>query len=513
MSEKTCTIGIDMGTTTLKAVAFADEDGSKIARARDNVDLVTDETGTAEQDAEALYDGLTAVVAEVVAEAGRSGHRVAGLGVSAAMHSLLLVGKDDRPLSNAIIWMDTRAEAEAKALWETDEGKAVYARTGTPVHPMAPLVKLVWLKKEKPGLFARAARFVSLKEWIWHGWFGEWQVDASIASATGLYNLEERDWDRKALTLAGIRADQLSKIVEPRYFRTDLKEKRLIEAGLVSDTPFVIGASDGVLANLGVGATGPDRLVLTIGTSLAARFGSTRAVTDPASRSFCYVLDRDRFIVGGPSNSGGILLDWLYHKVLRPPHVTGEDLLGAVIESAAKVETGELTCLPYLTGERAPLWDASARAAFVGLGINHGREHLMRAAVEGIVFNARWLVEGLFEKLGRPKEVIGTGRPFEDGWIRQLTADIFDMPVRHYSDIDPSVMGAAMIAHVATGVAEREGRGLFDRLGDGKVTTPSRAQAYQAKYRRFRHLAALAAETGEKVAAHAQDMKEASLPI
>ena len=174
--------------------------------------------------------------------------------------------------------------------------------------------------------------------------------------------------------------------------RAGLRDERLLAAGLSAQTPFVIGASDGVLANLGLGviaggaSDASDAMALTIGTSLALRVGSSTPTTDPATRAFCYVLDQGRYVVGAASNSGGNTLEWL-GGVLRndSPDVTADSRLTALLEEAGKVEVGELLCLPYLTGERAPLWSAQARASFIGLDARHTPAHLMRAACEGIV--------------------------------------------------------------------------------------------------------------------------------
>src|SRR5262249_39716443 len=217
-------------------------------------------------------DAATAVLAQAVAQAHAAGYHIACVGISAAMHSILPVAADERPLLPALLWMDGRAESEARALWATPEGKALYARTGTPIHAMAPLAKLLWLRMRRPDVFAAAARFVSLKEWIWRSWLGAWEVDASIASATGLYNLRENAWDGDALRLTGIDAARLSTLVQTTSVRVGLRDERLLVAGLSAQTPFVIGASDGVLANLGLGAISggaseaSDEMALTIGT-------------------------------------------------------------------------------------------------------------------------------------------------------------------------------------------------------------------------------------------------------
>jgi gluconokinase len=512
MSQRTCTVGIDLGTTTLKVIAFDDVSGQSIARASATLALLsasddTDDTlegePRAEQDPVAVADAATAALAQVVTQARALGYTVARVGISAAMHSFLPLDANERPLLPALLWMDGRAQAEAEALWATPAGKALYARTGTPIHAMTPLAKLLWLHARRPEVHAAATRFVSLKEWIWRQWLGVWEVDASIASATGLYNLRENTWDQEALRLAGIDARRLSALVPTTTVRDGLQDARLLAAGLTAQTPFVIGASDGVLANLGLGviAHGEDAssetMALTIGTSLALRVGRSAPFTDPATRAFCYVLDQGRYIVGGASNSGGNVLDWLGRLLQgeEQSEAAAERRLSALLAQAGAVEVGELLCLPYLAGERAPLWSTQARAAFIGLDARHTPAQLMRAACEGIIFNACWIASDLFASLGSPRALLASGRALEIPWMRQLVADVLDLPVRAGAGVDASVSGAAMLARVATGAA-----GWADVLAgavsarhiiEAEIARPVPAQTarYRERYLRFRYLA------------------------
>jgi gluconokinase len=490
VDRASCTIGADLGTTNLKAIAF-DTQGREIARAERTVELIYSSGGAAEEDPEAVYQAATMAMAEAAQRAQHLGYTVERVGLSAAMHSLIPVAADGTPLSNAITWMDTRASADAHALWESPEGKQVYQRTGTPIHAMSPLLKLMWIRAQQPKIFQLAYTFVSLKEWVWHRWFGEWKVDASIASATGLYNLHDGTWDAGALALAGIDDERLSRIVPTTYVLRGVRERALLDAGITEHTAFTIGASDGVLANLGVGAIARDLMVLTIGTSLAVRLGTTQPFTDPTFQPFCYVLDEGRFIVGGPSNSGGIVLDWLYHKVLAATPAEGidKDFL-ALVAAAGQVETGGLLCLPYLTGERAPLWNADAKAVLFDLQLYHTRAHIMRAAIEGVILNAYWIASGLFGELGTPRQVVATGKVLQADWIRQLSADVFGIPVQYRGAVDASVLGAAALANIASGLWTWEDTIRRDEAVQAFTSAPSgRHKAYQATFERFRRLA------------------------
>ena len=276
-----CTVGLDVGTSNGKAAAF-DANGDAVANASKSLPLIHDSPGAAEQDPVIVCETANNVLAEIAHLARQAGFRIECIGLSTAMHSLIAVSEDGSPLTNALLWMDSRAGKEASTLWKSRSGKAIYQRTGTPIHAMSPLSKLLWMRHNQPQIFQVARRFVSLKEWLWNRWFGEWFVDASIASATGLYNLLERCWDGKALATAGIHVGQLSRIVSTTYTQSGIREPPLREAGLTERTVFAIGASDGVLANLGIGAIEPDRMVLSIGTSLAVRCGTREPTLDPS---------------------------------------------------------------------------------------------------------------------------------------------------------------------------------------------------------------------------------------
>lgn len=488
MALQHCTIGVDLGTTSAKAVAF-DSEGREIVSASQPIPLINSHEGETEQDPFAVLSATNQALASAAREARATGYTTARVGLSAAMHSLLAINERGHPLTNALIWMDVRAAPQAEELWRTPTGQALYERTGTPIHAMSPLAKLLWLRQHRPDLFQRAARFVSLKEWVWHHWFEVWEVDASIASATGLYHLREHTWDAEALRLGGIRAERLSHLVPTTTRRTHVHERMLREVGLCDETTFVIGASDGVLANLAAGVISNEQMVLTIGTSCAVRTGTTAPVADSATRSFCYVLGDGRFIAGSPSNSGGIVLDWLYHKVLSSgiPGSTAR-AMDALVAAARDARDDDLLCLPYIAGERGPLWNAGASGVFLGLRLEHSGAHLMRAAIEGILCNSYWMASSLFARLGRPERIIASGKVLASEWVRQLAADIYGVPVAAIGDVDASTLGAALIADIGCGVLSWEEAASRQSALVHAVTHPSGDDSYRSKYARHRML-------------------------
>ena len=193
-------IGVDIGTTATKAVVF-DLRGRVVAHANVGYPLLTPTPATAEQDPDEIHRAVVAAIRDAVRAARVAPDDIACVAFSAAMHSVIAVAGDGTALTRSITWADNRAARWAERIRAERDGMAIYRRTGTPIHPMSPLVKLAWLRDEQPKLFAAAARFVGIKEYVFNRLFGRWVVDHSIASATGLFNLATLDWDDGALEL------------------------------------------------------------------------------------------------------------------------------------------------------------------------------------------------------------------------------------------------------------------------------------------------------------------------
>jgi gluconokinase len=487
-------VGLDLGTTGIKATAF-DVDGQPIASAERPAGLQRDADGAATLDPERVAGATEEALAEVAEATQRQGCAIRRLGFSAAMHSLIPIGLDGAPLAPAMTWADLRPQPDAEALWRSPAGRDIYTRTGTPIHAMSPLAKLLWLRRAQPELFQRATMFVGLKEWLWRRWFGEWVIDASLASATGLYNLRAGQWDRDALALADITPDRLPRIVPTTYARSDLAPDIARHLGLDGAPLIATGASDGTLANLGVGALDSRWLVVTIGTSLAVRRGVAEPVTDPATRIFCYALGPDRFVSGAASNNGGGVLQWMYQRLLT--HWPGDaqpDGLAAALEEASHAHADGLIFLPYIAGERAPLWSGDTSGALVGLRAEHTAADALRAAVEGILFNAAWLMEQVVGGRAAPEAVVATGGAFQSGWVAQLAADILGLPLISAGAVFASARGAALVADIAAGARTWEQAqevGATELAAAPRIEPrPNEMARYQERYQRFRALAA-----------------------
>lgn len=449
-------IGVDMGTTSTKAVLFK-KDGTVIDRAAADYPLMSPTPDTAEQEPEAIFAAVVMTIKDVVKSSGVDPADVLCVSFSSAMHSVIAVDQEGNLLTKCITWADNRSAGWAEKIKKELGGHEIYMRTGTPIHPMSPLSKITWLRHEKQAIFEKAYKFISIKEYVFYRLFNQYVIDYSIASATGLFNLEKLAWDKGALEVAGIQAEQLSTPVPTTYKMVGLNPEYAKEMNLAQETPFIVGASDGVLSNLGVNAIEPGVVAVTVGTSGAIRAVTNKPVTDPKGRIFCYALTENHWVIGGPVNNGGMILRWARDQLAvtqsEEAKRTGKNPYDALSEMAGSVPPGAegLIFHPYLAGERAPLWDANARGSFFGLGLHHQKKHLIRAVMEGVVFNLYTVLLALEELIGQPTRIHATGGFSRSSLWRQMMADIFNQELFVPESFESSCLGAVILGLYSVG--------------------------------------------------------------
>src|SRR5690606_12015895 len=197
--------------------------------------------GYHEQDPEQIWEAFIACIKDVINKTGQP----LAISLSSAMHSVIAVDEDCKPLSTMMTWADSRSSDIVQKLQQSTEGLDIYNDTGTQLHDIAPLCKLIWIKENQPDLLKKAHKFISIKEYLWYKLFQEYKIDHSIASCTGLFDINRLTWHKAALALIGINEDVLSEPVSTSYtkeFKAGNQNPVLdfLQAGI----QFVIGASD-----------------------------------------------------------------------------------------------------------------------------------------------------------------------------------------------------------------------------------------------------------------------------
>lgn len=458
-------IGIDIGTTATKAICF-DTNGNVLHQfTKDYLMYHPEENWSIQKPEEILYT-VSVCIEEITKNI-----QPEFISFSAAMQSILIINEDGFPVTDALLWADNRAVSIAAQLKDSELETIFYQKTGIPIHPFSPMTKLAWLKENEPLLFQNAFKFISLKEYIWHKLTAEYVIDSSMASGTGIMNIHTLQWDETILNYLNIKEKQLSRIVTPTH---QCK-------GINDDFLYIIGGGDGSLANLGTGAMEKNRMTLSIGTSGAVRIPIDQPYIDPEMRTQCYHVIDNQHLKLGAVNNGAIILQWLKESLLQ----TNESY-ETLLEQAATIPAGSdgLLFIPYLLGERAPVWDAEAQGTLLGIKITHHKAHFIRATLEGILFGLFSVVEVLLpdsQIRNATTVMVSGGFGKSELWL-QMAADIFQMKVVVPETTEGAAWGAVLIGFKAI-----ENASSFEIKTEAAFyPNPNHKEVYQKAFEKFK---------------------------
>lgn len=333
-------------------------------------------------------------------------------------------------------------------------GKAVYKATGTPLHPMSPMMKIAWIKNNDKERFRQTSKILSLKSYIIQQLTGEYLIDFSIASATGLLNIHKIKWETDALKFAGINANMLPDLVPVFASAGKLKKAYQTSLGLAPDTKILVGSSDGCMAILGDGVKGEGRATITIEDSGAVRVMGEKVLQDEKQRFFNYLLTENCYVSGGPTNNGGIIFEWFTRQFgdFKNPFDIDHSMQ-ELLTDASKVRAGSdgLLFLPYLLAERAPIWNANARGVYFGLNIKHEKTHFVRATIEGILYEL-YSIGKTLEEHRDIKSLSINGSFGTIPFCTQMIADIYNKPVRLKQNFHSVGFGSFLLSATEMGI-------------------------------------------------------------
>jgi xylulokinase len=455
----TALVGIDVGTTGVKAVAI-DPRGEVIARAEREYPLAAPRPGWSEQDPEdwvrASWEAHAAL-----------GVEEAALGLSGQMHGLVALDAADRVLRPAILWNDQRTGAECAEIEQRIGLDRLIALTGNRALAGFTAPKLLWLRRHEPDVYSRIAHVLLPKDYVRLRLLGERAIDAADASGTLLFDVGARRWSDDVLDALEIPREWLPPVYES------------------PDVPAAPGAGDQAAAALGVGVYRPGPLSIVLGTSGVVFAALPAFAADPQARVhvFCHAVPGGWHAMGVMLSAAGSL-SWLRNTVG-----------GTFDELMAEAErwppgTDGLTFLPYLAGERTPHADPGARGAFAGLHGRHDRGALTRAALEGVAYGLRDSLELLRELGVEPEGGRVSGGGARSGlWLR-IVASVLRLPLERTAVEEGSAYGAALLGGIAGGIFAdaREAVARCVRVRDTIEPDREWSDVYDRGYQRYRAL-------------------------
>lgn len=475
-------IGLDLGTSEVKAVAFSPE-GEPLARAAAGVPLLHPQPGWAEQRHADIWRAVRRALRGVGAALDAAGHRPVALGLTGQRAGLLVLDAAQRPCSPLITWLDRRHLEE--------EGDQDVPATD-PRFSRAVLLRLGWLRRHRPDLLRGAGHvLVSPRELVLARLVGRPVADPSAASITGLFDPAAGSWDAAVLAAVGLRPAQCSPLRPADAVVGALGRLTARQVGLPAGLPVVVGAGDGETSSLGLGALRAGLRAVSIGTVGAVRSWSATLPDRSAAWQGLYATAAPLggWVIGGTVPTAGGAVRW-YRDLLG---WRGGDSYERLVAEAAALgdQPGDLLFVPHLAGSATPTPLPRARGVFFGLTLAHRRPHLARAVFEGVSYALRAVLEAHDGLLGdRAEEVRLGGGGARSAWWRQVLADVLGREVAGTAAPDASALGAALLAGLGVGEFSSPAEALARSVRVVEVCSPrpSLAERYDQRYRAYRAL-------------------------
>lgn len=480
-------LGIDLGTSSVKAMLFDAEQGVIAVRAEEyGVDIA--HPGWAQQSPALWWESLVRVLRWLESHYREAYRSVCAVGYSGQMHGMVLTDAKGQPVRPAVIWLDQRAgrqlEEIGAALSEEDMGNVFCNRVSSGFA----FPSLLWVREQEPEIFARAAHFLSPKDYIRYKMTGEIGAEVVDASSTTLFATGERDWAWEVIDRFHLPPQLFTKVHESADIAGTVTVQCEAQTGLPAGIPVIYGSGDQPAQSIGNGVIGPGRIISNIGTGGQISAFSSRPAYDKKLRTntFCHAI-RDAWTIFGATLCSGMSLSWAKNKVFR---VGSYEEINAAVAAVSPGADG-LIYLPYLSGERTPHMNPDARGVFFGMTLGQEQGHFLRAVMEGVTYSLRDCL-GILQELGvdAPEIIASGGATASPQWM-QMQADILGKPVRVSRVKEQACLGSCLLAAVGTGVLPslEEACGRFAVM-DERVYLPDAANAdvYREGYDTYRRL-------------------------
>ncbi len=449
-------LSIDIGTSSAKALLLEAESAQVLGTASHEYGVDKPTADRAEQDPDSWWDAVAVIVPQVMAQTGTLPDAVIAIGLTGQMHGTVMLDEAHKPVHPAIIWADQRSRGAVEALID-QFGTDDYAQlTGTLPATGFMVSTLLWIAQNKADLLDATHHIVLPKDYVRLKLTGNIATDISDAASTGMFDVSHGNWAQSITDFVGVDVTKLPSVLESTQIAGRLTQRASQTLGLAVGIPVIAGCADQPAQALTNGLVGTGIASVTIGTGgqvfvpLMRKNGDDPIPTDPRLHVFNHALP-DQWYVLGAILSAGASLKWLRNVTGLASNPNAYAILSA---EASRVAVGSdgLIFLPYLSGERTPHMDSMARGAFIGLSDYHGRGHLARAVMEGVIFALKQTLDISVSLAGDIDQLIIAGGGAESALWRQIQADIFGLSLQKSTQPEQTSTGVALLAGLGVGV-------------------------------------------------------------
>ena len=480
------TLGVDIGTFETKGV-LVDPEGRVVATARNPHEMHVPQPGWAEHRPEEDWWGdFVKVTRELIATSGCRAEDIRAVACSAIGPCMLPVDPDGRPLMNGVLYgVDTRALAQVDALTDRIGAEVILDRCGNALTSQSVGPKILWLKEERPEIYAKTAKVLTSTSFLVHRLTGEYVIDHyTAANFSPIYDVATQDW---CFDLAPEIAtpEMLPRLLWSSEIAGYITAEAAAATGLAEGTPVTTGTIDAAAEALSVGVQSAGDMMLMYGSTIFIITLTENRVRDGRLWYAPWLFEGQHASMAGLATSG-TLTHWFRDQFAR--ELPRETAFGVLAKEAEAVPPGAegLLFLPYFSGERTPIHDPFAKGAYFGLNLTHARGHMYRAVLEGIAYGTAHVVETYREVDVALRRILAVGGGTKNALWLQATSDMSGLDQIVCEKTVGASYGDAFLARVALGEAE-----IADIAGWNPVQAQVKAApvaAYEKGYPLFRRL-------------------------
>lgn len=448
-------LGIDIGTSACKAALF-DRKGQVLAAANGEYPVYYPEEGWAEQNPEEWWSAVCEAVRQVIRKAGIQPEEIAGVGIDGQSWSAIAIDKGGKVLTNTPIWMDTRAQSICDRLNEEIGEDEIFRIAGNSLQPSYTTAKILWYKENLPEVYSKIYKILQSNSYIAFKLTGQISQDLSQGYGLHCFDMRTGQWDEEMCRKMGIPRDFLPEIVPSDRIIGTVTKKAAEESGLAEGTPVAAGGLDAACGTLGAGVIHSGETQEQGGQAGGMSICIEKYQAAPRLILGFHVIPGKWLLQGGTTGGGGVMR-WFerefadYERLMREQ--TGISSLDQLNEIAEKVKPGcdGLVFLPYMAGERSPIWNPYAKGVFYGLDFSKTKGHMVRACMEGVAFSLRHNLETA-EEAGAKAEILrAMGGSANSLLWTQIKSDVTGKTMAVPASDTATTLGAALLAGVGTG--------------------------------------------------------------
>lgn len=487
-------LGIDIGTSACKAAVFG-EDGEVVAQTAAEYPVSYPRPGWAEQDPELWWQAVCVALRRLTGSGAFDPSEVAGVGVDGQSWSAIAIGREGRVLCPTPIWMDTRAGDVCAAMRETVGEDRLFAVSGNPLSPSYTMPKVLWYKEHRPEVYEKADKILQSNSFIAFRLTGEVSQDPSQGYGWACWDMARGAWDEDLCRELGVRTSLLPPVAACSEVVGRVTGEAARLTGLPEGTPVVAGGLDAACGTLGAGVLHPGQTQEQGGQAGGMSICMDVCRADRRLILGAHVVPGLWLLQGGTVGGGGAL-NWFKREFGAAERAaaawTGGSTFAEMDREAGNVPPGSegLVFLPYLAGERSPLWDVHAKGVYYGVTFAKTRAHFARACMEGVAYSLRHNLETAREAGAEAGVLRAMGGAANSRLWTQIKADVTGCRIEVPGSDTATSLGAALLAGVGTGVYRN-----FDEAAERTIRirrtvepNPETARAYEKGYRTYRRL-------------------------